>query len=304
MPPMRSFIASDTGRAGNITGIVAMVASMAAFVSNDLCVKLASARLPVGELIALRNTGATVYVALFIAVFGGLTWPKPVPIRLLSLRLVVEVFAAICFVGGLTLLPIGDATVLAQTTPIAITAAAAIYLKERPSGTLWLAIAIGFIGVLAIVRPGTKAFSPAALLILAGVGFVVLRDLATRLVPASFSTTTLTLLSTATGIISGLALAPFETWIYPEAHELGLLLLAGFCLTIGFAFTVIAMRNGEISVVSPFRYSIILFGLFYGWLFWDEAPDWIQIAGIGLLIVAGLLTIRYERTRRPRPTAR
>jgi drug/metabolite transporter (DMT)-like permease len=294
---MTTASAPNSGHTGNITGMLAMIVSMAAFVSNDLCVKLASERVPLGELIALRNTIATIYVAVFIAACGGLRWPKDAPARLLSVRILSEICATVLFVAGLIALPIADATVLGQTAPIVITAGAAIFLKERVRWPLWIAITVGFIGVLLVVRPGTEAFSPAAFLILGSVTFVAVRDLATRRVSAAISTAALTLMSTGSGIVGGLLILPFQSAIWPAAHEVGLLLVSGFLLTLGFAFTIIAMRNGEVAFVSPFRYSIILFALVYGWVGWGQFPDSVQIVGIITLTGAGVFALHYQRTR-------
>ena len=128
-----------TTRSANITGIAAMLASMAAFIANDTCVKLIGETLPLGELIALRNSAATLYILLFAAIFGGLTLPKNPPKRLLGLRLMAEFFSTLFFLSGLVLLPIADATAIGQFTPIAITAAAAIFLKEHVGCRLCLA---------------------------------------------------------------------------------------------------------------------------------------------------------------------
>ena len=82
-------------RHGNLTGIVAMLASMAFFVANDTCVKLAGETLPLGEIIFLRNLAATFYILTFAALFGGLTLPREAPWRLLNLRMAVEAFSTL-----------------------------------------------------------------------------------------------------------------------------------------------------------------------------------------------------------------
>ena len=161
-------IGQDTAdRRANITGIAAMLASMAAFVANDTCVKLIGETLPLGELIALRNVVATLYILAFAAIFGGLTLPENPQKRLLGWRLAAEFFSTLFFLSGLIALPIADATAIGQFTPIAITAAAAIFLKEHVGWRRWLATVFGLVGVLLIIRPGTSAYSPAALLIVA-----------------------------------------------------------------------------------------------------------------------------------------
>jgi drug/metabolite transporter (DMT)-like permease len=284
-----------TAPRSNITGIAAMLGSMAAFVANDTCVKLIGETLPLGELIALRNLAATLYILAFAAIFGGLTLPKNPPSRLLSWRLMAEFFSTLFFLSGLVALPIADATAIAQFTPIAITAAAAIYLKEHVGWRRWMATIFGLIGVLLIIRPGTSAYSPAALLILAAVAFMVLRDLATRAISRDVPTLTLTAMSASISILSGVVLWPFETWVVPTLYQTGLLLLAAFFLTLAYALIVIGMRHGDVSIVSPFRYAVIVFAILSGWIFWSELPDLYQITGIVVLTAAGLYTIYRER---------
>lgn len=282
----------------NSIGIAAMLAAMAAFVANDTCVKLIGDALPLGELIALRNSLATAQILIFAALFGGMTLPERPPWRLLNWRLAAEFFSTIFFLSGLIALPIADATALAQFTPLAITAAAAIFLKEHVGWRRWTATLAGLIGVVLITRPGSTAFSPAALLILIAVGFIVLRDLATRAITNEVPTLTLTAMSAAISIFSGVVMWPFETWIWPSADVWLLLGLASTFLTLAYAVSVIAMRNGDVGIVSPFRYAVIVFALVSGWLFWNEWPDGVQMTGIAVLSAAGLYTFYRERALR------
>lgn len=277
-------------RGGNVTGIVAMLASMAAFVANDTCVKLIGNTLPLGELIALRNLTATIYILAFAALFGGLTLPANAPKQILGWRMAAEFFSTLLFLSGLVMLPIADATAIGQFTPIAITAAAAIFLKERIGWRSWVATVFGLIGVLLIIKPGTSAYSPAALLVLAAVGFIVVRDLATRSISRDVPTLTLTAMSASVSILSGVVLWPFETWIVPSAYQAMLLMLAASFLTIAYALIIVAMRHGDVGTVSPFRYAVIVFAILSGWVFWNELPDLTQFIGIAVLSAAGLYT--------------
>jgi drug/metabolite transporter (DMT)-like permease len=289
-------IGQDTaGRRANITGIAAMLASMAAFVANDTCVKLIGETLPLGELIALRNVVATLYILAFAAIFGGLTLPENPQKRLLGWRLAAEFFSTLFFLSGLIALPIADATAIGQFTPIAITAAAAIFLKEHVGWRRWLATVFGLVGVLLIIRPGTSAYSPAALLIVAAVAFIVLRDLTTRAISRDVPTLTLAAMSASVSIFSGVVLWPFETWIVPTLYQTGLLMLGALFLTIAYALIVIAMRHGDVGIVSPFRYAVIVFAILSGWIFWKDFPDLYQITGIIVLTAAGLYTFYRER---------
>jgi drug/metabolite transporter (DMT)-like permease len=288
------------GEAHNLRGILAMLASMAAFTANDICVKLASSALPLGEIILMRGATATLVILLVIWRTGGLVLPPDAPWRLLSWRLVGEIAATILFLSALLHLPIADVTAIGQFTPLALTAAAALFLGEPVGWRRWSAALVGFCGVLLIVRPGSAAFSAAGLMAFASLGFVVLRDLATRRIADTISTPVLTLMSAVAVGLSGLLLAPFETWRLPGPRELALLLAAGTALAAAYALIVVALRTGEIAVVSPFRYSVILWAIAAGVLIWGEVPDAASLAGIAIVAGAGLYTFHRERVARRR----
>lgn len=290
-------------RSSNATGIAAMLASMAFFVANDTCVKQLGATVPLGEIIFFRNLASTFYIAAFAALFGGLTLPPNPPWRLLKWRMATEAFSTLTFLSALLAMPIGDVTALAQFTPLAMTAAAALLLKEPVGWQRWSATLVGLFGVMLIARPGTSAFTPAAFLLVAAVALVISRDLLTRQIPASVPTLTLTFMSAAITAPAGLLLLPFETWILPSLREALLLAGAGAFLTVAYALIVVAMRAGDVGVIAPFRYAVIVFALVSGWLFWGETPDGLQMTGIAILTAAGLYSVQRERHMSKPPAA-
>ena len=295
LPPASKHAPSMATHAENMRGIWAMLASLAAFVANDTCVKLASTTLPIGEIITLRNAAATAYLIAACAVFGGLTLPRHPPVKLLVLRMIGEVVSTLLFLSALVSLPLADMTAIAQFTPLALTAAAAIFLKEPVGWRRWSATAVGLIGVGFIVRPGSTAFSLPGAMVLASIAFVVLRDLATRLISTAVPTLTLTLTSAVSGILAGLLLLPFEVWRTPDAPETALIAASGLFLTFGYALIVVALRTGDVGIVSPFRYGVILFALASGYLVWGQTPDGLAMIGIVIVCSAGLYTVHRER---------
>lgn len=282
-------------RPGNAVGIAAMLASMALFVANDTCIKLAGERLPLGEIILIRNSAATLYILSFALVFGGLTLPENPPKRLLGWRMLAEASSTLLFLSALVAMPIGDANAIAQFTPLAMTAAAAVFLKEPVGWRRWSAAIVGLIGVLLIARPGTSAFNPSALFAIGAIVMVVARDLITRHITTAVPTLTLTLMSAAATAPAGLLLWPFEYWLSPEVPEVLLLLAGGACLTLAYAFIIVAMRAGDVAVIAPFRYGVILFALLSGWIIWGDVPDAVQSLGIAVLTLAGLYSVHRER---------
>ncbi len=290
------------GHDGNVVGIITMLAAMLAYCANDTCVKLATERLPLGEVIVMRNVSASLIVLAYALWRGGLSWPAAAPTALVAWRTLAEIASTIFFLIGLLALPFADANAISQVLPLVITAIAVVVLKEHAGWPLWAAIATGFFGVLLIARPGTSAFVPEAGLILVSVVLVAARDLITRRIGNAVPTLTLTLLS-AVGVISaGLLMLPFEKWVWPAPREALLAALGGSFLATGYALSIVAMRFGTIAVVSPFRYSIILYSLAIGWLVWSEWPDRLQMLGIALLVAAGVYTLRHQRrmSRTPR----
>jgi drug/metabolite transporter (DMT)-like permease len=292
---MNSLAGSTQVRRSNLAGILAMLTSMATFTVNDTCIKLLNAHVPLGEIICLRNGAATLIILSFAAVAGGLTLPKDAPVKLLSWRMAAEVASTLFFLSALVRMPIADATAIAQCLPLVMTAAAAIYLKEPVGWRRWLAAIVGFFGVMLIVKPGSGAFSAEAVLILIAVVLVAGRDLITRAIHGSVPTLTLTLMSAASVMPSGLALLPFETWVWPSLREVALVLVSGLNLTAGYALIVVAMRAGDVAVIAPFRYAVILFGLISGYAVWGQLPDGIQMLGIAILTLAGIYTFHRER---------
>ena len=285
----------------NFLGVAAMTGSMAAFVINDVCVKLASQTLPIGEIITLRNVVATVVLfalmGLASGIWGRLVWPRRIPYVLVGLRVGGEMVATILFLVALVTLPLADLTAITQLAPLALTAAAALLFGEYVGWRRWTATAAGFLGVALIVRPGSAAFSLAGAMVLLSVAFVVVSDMATRLIARDVSSAFISLTSSLSGIFAGFLLLPFEVWRVPSSSEAGLVFVSGFFLSIGFSLIVIALRTGDISVVSPFRYSVILFALIAGFVVWGERPDFVALVGIVIICSAGLYTLHRERVR-------
>jgi drug/metabolite transporter (DMT)-like permease len=161
-------------------GIAAMLAAMGLFTTVDTLIKLTSTSLPLGEMILLRNGIASVCILAYGFFAGGMTLPAGAPRAVLGWRMFAEMFSTLTFLSALVVMPIADVTGIMQFMPLALTAAAAVFLKEPVGWRRWLAALVGLAGVLLIVPPGAGAFSPGVALAFAAIGFVVLRDIMTR----------------------------------------------------------------------------------------------------------------------------
>jgi drug/metabolite transporter (DMT)-like permease len=290
-----SIVLAAHTRSENIRGIAFMLASMAVFVVNDTLVKVAAGSLPTGEAIFVRGV-FTVALCAGLIVATGAAWALPHALspRVL-LRGVADIGGTVFFLTALVRMPMGDVFGILQFTPLAITAAAALFLGARVGWRRWTATCAGLIGVLIIVRPGGEAFTPYALLVLASVLFSVARDLLTRGVATGVPTLVIAGASATIVTLASLGFMLFETWRWPSAIEVAYLAAASVALLAGQYCLIAAMRTGEIAVVAPFRYSIILWAVLSGYLVWREVPDLATWVGIAIVSAAGLYTFLREQ---------
>lgn len=293
-------------RRDNARGIAAMCAAMAAFTFNDALVKVASAELPLGQIIALRGVVACTLLAALLIARRELHTLRRLAHPAVGARLVGEVGATIFYLTGLVRMPFNNAIAAFQVTPLATTAAAAIFLRERVRWRRWLAITVGFVGALAIIRPTGTGFTAASLFILVAVLFVVLRDISTARMPPEIPTFAVAGSAAFAVMLMGFVIAAADRLGGGDGFRamslpLGLVLAAaGVFLLVGYVFIVIAMRAGEFSVVAPFRYTIIVWAFLVGTLWFRESLDSWTLVGTALIVGSGVYTFYREQIVRRR----
>jgi drug/metabolite transporter (DMT)-like permease len=276
----------------NRRGIVAMSAGMASFVANDSLVKYVSQSLPSSQLIFIRGVFATVLLLAIAHAMGATRQLRLVGDRRVTMRAAFDAFGTMTYLTSLFHLPIANATAINMATPLVITLLAVLIFKDRVGAARWLAIAVGFTGVLLVVQPRGSAFNGYALLCLFGTVLHAGRDLTTRSIHAGVPAILITL-STALGVtllagVWGLA----QAWQPVSAQQFALLAAASVFLSGGYFLLTVAMRAGEMSRVVPFRYSGLLFAIVLGYLVWGDVPNALACVGIALLVGAGLYMLR------------
>lgn len=279
----------------NQRGILYMLAACTGFIVNDTFVKLASEDISIPQVIVLRSLIALPLVVLFCWRQGVLGNLKCLGDRFLWWRTLGEIGGTATYLTALARLEIANATAIAQTVPLAVTAGAALFLSEKVGIRRWTAIGLGFLAVLLVIRPGLEGFNPWSLLTMTSVGFVVLRDLASRAMPLSIHPLTVTVVSLAVLIPLGLAMSPFEPW--RPVTTAALLHCIGAALTLSVAYVLIvqAMRFGEVAVVAPFRYTFLIWAIIIQVVVFGVLPDALTFLGSGLLVATGLYTLYRER---------
>jgi drug/metabolite transporter (DMT)-like permease len=214
---------------------------------------------------------------------------------MILLRAFGEMGATVIYLIALAHLPLAFTSAVFQSVPLAVTMCAALFLKEAVGWRRWLAITIGFIGVLIIVRPGTDGINPYALMLLVGVGFTACRDLATRRVPDVIPTLMISALTSSAITLTGAGLVvPMGGWSPIGWGEIGLLVIASLLLLIGYHFIILAMREGEISFVSPFRYTSLLWSILLGIVIFGDVPGPATILGSIIVVSSGIYTLYRE----------
>jgi drug/metabolite transporter (DMT)-like permease len=224
-------------------------------------------------------------------------------VKPVALRLVGEIGGTISFMAAITHLPLANTLAIFQALPLAITLGAALVFREPVGWRRWLAIGIGFLGVLIIVRPGAAGFTEYSLLALISVAFCALRDLATKQIPANIPSLFVTLLMTVMVTMTGaVILFPLGGWTPPSGRSLALLALAAVLMLTGYQCMIMALRSGDISAVAPFRYTALPWAMLLGYLVFGDRPDAMMATGASIIVVSGLYAFYRERVRE-RPVA-
>lgn len=272
-----------------------MMASMACFTINDAFIKATGGALPLAQLLVLRGILATSFIAGLAVWYGGLRtnidgrdWV------LIGCRSLAEVGAAYFFVSALLHMPIANVTAILQLLPLTVTLGAALFFNETIGWRRLVAIAIGFGGMLLIVRPGTDGFSLWSVYALGAVACVTCRDLVTRKMSANVPSLLVTFMaSTIVLLCFGVASLTVD-WV-PVSNELGLLILGSSVFIVGgYFFSVQVMRQGSIAGIAPFRYSGLVWALFLGWFVFGEWPEALTLLGAAIIVGTGLFTLYRE----------
>ena len=277
-----------------------MALAMASFVANDALVKFVSQSLPAAQLIFLRGLFAVALLLCAAHLMGLLRKPaigmlgpvQQVMLRPVLIRSALDALATMVYLASLFHLPLGNATAINMATPLMITLFVVLAWHEKVSMGRWVAILIGFAGVLMIVQPAADSFNAWALLCFAGTALHAARDLCTRKIPGHVPSVLITL-GTAiavTALAGVLSLA--QGWQAFTSVQLALLATASVFLSVGYYLLILSNRAGDMSVVAPFMYVGLLFALILGWAVWGDLPNALAWTGIALLLGAGLYMLR------------
>jgi drug/metabolite transporter (DMT)-like permease len=278
-------------------GIALILASTVFLGASDVTAKYLSAMLPSIEIAWIR-----------FLVFALIMVPAMVPRSpVYSLRTgqpglqlwrgAALLASSLFFISGLRFLPIAEASATGFVSPLFVTALSILFLGERVGLRRWLATAVGLIGVMIILRPGTSAFHPAAFFPLVSALAWACTLIMTRMMSGREHASTIMTYSSIAGVIILTALVPF-VWVVPTWHDILFGILIGIASTAGQWIVVLAFRYADASVLAPFSYSQLLWVSILGFLVFGEVPDVWTITGAIFIVASGLYTAHRERLRR------
>lgn len=274
-------------------GIVCMVAGGALITLSDAIMKIFAGRIPAGEILFIRNSFTLIVIALVALKIGSMLLLRPKNIRGQAMRAACLIASAFLFVAGIEHTPLANAIAITFTGPLIITALAVPMLGEQVGWRRWAAVAVGFMGVLVVIRPGSDAFTWGSVLILIGAATGAVRDIITRRLCATETSLSILLISSAALALAGLATAPFG-WKPVSPSDVGLLAVSGALVAAAHYLMIEAFRLAEAAIVAPFKYANVIWAVLFGYLFWHHVPDRWTFAGAAILVASGLYILERE----------
>jgi drug/metabolite transporter (DMT)-like permease len=277
-------------------GIALIVGSTVFLACSDAMAKYLSQSLPSIEIAWIR------FLVFAIIVLPAMLTTAPNVFR--STRLGLQVWrgvallsSSVFFITGLRFLPIAEASATSFVAPIFVTALSIVLLGENVGVRRWLATIVGLFGVMIIVRPGSSAFHPAAVLpVISAFGWACTLIM-TRMISGRDRAITTMAYSSVVGLCILTAMVPLS-WVTPSWRDIILGVCVGLASTTGQWIVVLAFRYADASVLAPFSYSQLVWATVLGFLIFGEVPDLWTLVGAAIIIASGLYTAHRERLRR------
>lgn len=297
----------------NVRGVSFLTLALLTISLQTVAVKWISDDYPVLQIVLLRSLAALPFTLLLYRYEGGRGLPMTHQHRLAFTRGLFLFFSYTTFMMGLAALPLAEVGAIRNSGPLMITFLSVILLGERVGWRRWLALLVGFAGVLLIIRPGSTTFNLGSIFVLISVVLYALTAIVTRKLHATDSSATMAYYSTLVYLVAAAALAPLAVLIgeTPDAHPSIAFLLRPWALPTPLDFAIMAGLGAlwaawmyflarayslaQASVAAPFEYLALPIDAMWGFLIWGEVPTWLTWVGAALTIVSGLYVLYRER---------
>lgn len=286
-----------------LIGIALMCCAVACFALLDATAKFLSAEMSTTQIVAMRYVSA---FTLSLILINPVTHPKLVVTRrpwLQIIRSVLMLGTTVFNFVALRYLQLDQTLSIVFSTPFLVAIIAGPVLGESLDWRRWAAIAIGFAGVLLVIRPGAGGIHPAAIFSVCGALCYAVYAVMTRALSRTDSNETTLFYSNLVGLLVMVPLIPFA-WTPPQsAFSVFLMVMTGLLGGFGHYLLIIAHRLAPASVLSPFIYSQMVWMILLGYFVFGDMPNSWTMTGAAVVIVSGLYLIQHERRRRVIPPA-
>lgn len=278
--------------------MIALTFGMAAYTINDTIVKTIARDLPFGEVIFLRGVlSVMILIAALMAFIGlrGLVTAFAAPVLW---RALFDGLSTAFFVAALVHMKLAELSAVVLTSPLILTALAALWFRSPVGWRRWSAIAVGLLGTILIVKPGAGAFDVWALVGLVAAICSAFRDLSTRAIGPDVPSLAVSVYGATAVMLSGIAFGVGESWTMPSTPQWIGVAFAAMFLGLGTYMIVLGFRNVEIPAVAPFRYTLLLWAGIAGFFVFGEVPDRWALLGAILIALSGLYALHRENLRK------
>jgi len=281
-----------------LLGIFYMILCQFSFATNDAMVKFIYQNFDeifvLNQVIFIRGIFALFFIGIFLYFKNLLNFKIIFSSRQLPIRGVFEAFAAICFFIGVATLPFGMVYVLLSLAPIFMTAFGALFLNEKVRWKRWTAVILGFIGIIIVINPKELEFGYFFIFPLLSAILLSFRDMYTKNIKGNFHSLQIAFITCLVVTIFFGLLSLYKFFNF-SLKEYLILFVASFFLSLGYIFSVATIKVALVSVTSTFRYSVILWGILYGYFYFGEIPNTNTYIGAVLIVISGLIIITRQK---------
>ena len=275
-----------------------MLLAQLSFATNDMLVKMIYQNYQeifvLNQIIFIRGIFACGVIALFLFIKNQLDLKIIFSSKKLAIRGLLEAFCCICFFIGIAKLPFAKVYVLLSLAPILLTIYGAIFFKEKVRWRRWSAVILGFAGVVVVVNPADLKYGYYFIFPLLAAILLTFRDIYTKNIKGNFHSLQIAFITCLIVTIFFGILCIYKFYNF-NSEEYLIMFVSSFFLSLGYVFSIATIKATLVSVTSTFRYSVILWGILYGYFIFNELPRMNTYIGALMIVVSGLIIISRQK---------
>ena len=282
----------------DLLGIFYMLLCQFSFATNDAFVKVIYQNYDeifvLNQIIFIRGIFTLLFILLFLYIKKEIDFKLIFYSKELRIRGLLESLAGLFFFIGIALLPFANVYILLSMAPILLTAFSAIFLNEKVRWRRWSAVLLGFIGVVVVINPGKLETSYYFIFPIIAAIMLSIRDLYTKNFKHNYHSLQIAFMTCFVVTIFFGILSIYKFYDF-SLKDIFILFISAFFLSIGYIFSIATIKIALVSVTSTFRYSVILWGILYGYFLFDEVPSTNTYVGALIIVVSGLIIISRQK---------